>query len=250
MTLNKKFYSEFTPFYDKMVSYENRKENERSFWLDLFKKYNISKVHDCACGTGHHVILFNELGISCSGSDLSEEMIEKAKENCVRRNINSNIFQADFRNIGNFLHEPLDLLVNLGNSLAYLNNIDDIIKYFKGCYSRLTSEGIMAIETRNFDYLLNIKPRFIPISLKDQYGFIYVIDYFEEKIEFNILYFNLENKDFKTFKTVYFPLLYEKLISLIDESGFVVKEEYAGYKYGKFNVKTSPRMILILKKST
>lgn len=250
MTHNNSFYSTFASYYDKLVSYKNRKENESSFWLDLFKKYNISNAHDCACGTGHHLILFNELGISCSGSDLSAEMIKKANENCQSRNISSKIYQADFRDITNILHTPVDLIVNLGNSLPYLSKMEDILNYIKGCYSRLTSEGIMVIETRNFNYLMKEKPRFIPLSFRESFGFIYVLDYFEEKIEFNILYFNLENKDFKTFKTTYFPIKYEKLISMIDNSGFLIKHEYAGYKYGEFNVNKSQGMILILKKRT
>ena len=199
MTLNNSFYSEFASYYDKMVSYENRKENESSFWLDLFKKHNISNAHDCACGTGHHVMLFNELGISCSGSDISTEMVKRTKENCQSRNVNSKLFQADFRKITNILHTPVDLIVNLGNSLPHLSKMDDILNYIKGCFSRLTSEGAMAIEMRNFNYLMKQKPRFIPLSFREHYGFIYVLDYFEEKIEFNIVYFNLENKDFKTF---------------------------------------------------
>lgn len=248
MTPNNSFYTDFAPYYDKLVSYENRKEFEGQFWKDLLKKYKISDAHDCACGTGHHVMLFNEMGIRCSGADISEDMIRKTNENCQMRGIEPKLFQADFRDIKSTLNKPVDLIVNLGNSLAYLRDGADIIGHLKGSYARLTQNGIMVIETRNFDYLLIKKPRFIPLSLRDNYGFIYVLDYLKEKIRFNIIYLNLENKNFQTFQTEYFPLKYESLINFINQSGFRIGDKYADYKLGEFILESSPRLILILEK--
>jgi ubiquinone/menaquinone biosynthesis C-methylase UbiE len=193
-------------------------------------------------------MLFNELGIQCSGSDISLDMIKKAQENCNLINVKCNLFQADFRNLQDDSNNSLDLIINLGNSLAYLNKPKDFSLYFKGCTSKLNKGGIMIIETRNYDLLMKQKPRFIPLSFRDNYGFIYVLDYLKNRIRFNVLYFNLQTHDFQTFETVYFPLFYENLIKYIKESGFEVKEQYSNYKFEQFDLEQSYDLILILKR--
>lgn len=248
MADSNQFYAKFVPLYDKLISYENRKERETPFWNEIFKKYDIHKAHDCACGTGHHVMLFNQLGVSCSGSDLSLDMIKKAQENCEQRNIKASLFQADFRNLQAVSDDSLDLIVNLGNSLAYLSNSKDNRQFFKETLSKLKEKGILVIETRNYDFLLKAKPRFIPLSFRDNFGFIYVLDYLKKQIKFNVVYFNLQTQEFQTFETVYYPLLYGKLLKYIEGSGFEVKERYSDYKFEEFNLERSHDLILILKR--
>jgi hypothetical protein len=47
---------------------------------------------------------------------------------------------------------------------------------------------------------------------------------------------------------VYYPLLYEKLIKYIEESGFAVKEQYSNYKFEEFNLERSQDLIVISKR--
>jgi SAM-dependent methyltransferase len=248
MANSDEFYAKILPLYDKLISYENRKERETPFWKKLFNKYQILNAHDCACGTGHHLLIFNELGISCSGSDLSDAMVNEAKKKCEERNLKNTIFQADFRNIKTYLKKPVDLIVNLGNSLAYLSKEEYILVHLKGCNSSLSNEGVLVIDTRNYDYLLKERPRFIPLSFREDYGFIYAIDYLKESIQFNVLYFNLSNKDFQKFSTTYYPILYEKLIHYLKESGFEFENQYSNYNFEAFNLNTSSNLIIVAKK--
>ena len=248
MANSDKFYAEILPYYEKLISFENRRERETPFWKILFKKYQILNAHDCACGTGHHLLLFSELGIHCSGSDLSKPMVHEAKKKCEERNLEIDIIQADFRNIESFLKEPVDLIVNLGNSLAYLNKEEDIQSYLEGCNNSLSRNGILVIDTRNYDYLLKERPRFIPLSFREDYGFIYVIDYLKDKIQFNVLYINLSNKDFQFFTTTYFPILYDKLIHYLNESGFEFKNQFSNYNFEAFNLQSSSKLIIVAKK--
>ncbi|MFX0059978.1 MAG: class I SAM-dependent methyltransferase [Candidatus Hodarchaeota archaeon] len=247
MSEKDQFYSKFLPFYDKLISYENRKKRETPFWRKLFDKYHIRDAHDCSCGTGHHLLLFHELGICCSGSDLSEDMIHVARKKCKERNLKCNIFQADFRKLESFIRSPVDLIVNLGNSLAHLSNEVDILNHLNGCYKSLSSKGILVIDTRNYDYLLKEKPRFIPLSFREDHGFIYVLDYLKESIKFNILFFDLKNKDFQTFSTIYYPILYKKLIDYLRESGFEVENQYGNYNFEEFDINTSSNLIIVTK---
>lgn len=247
MTNSNKFYSKILPLYEKLISYKNRKERETSFWSNLFNKYHIQNAHDCSCGTGHHIILFNDLNVSCSGSDLSDDMVRKARRNCEEKKIKCNIIQADFCDIGNYLLNTVDLIVNLGNSLAYVDNKKKILNYLKGCYIKLSNNGVLVLDLRNYDYLLQEKPRFIPISFRENYGFIYVLEYEKRSIQFNILYFNLKNRDFQTFSTTYYPILFKKLIQYLRETGFKIENQYSGFKFEDFDLKTSENLIIVAK---
>ena len=80
------FYEDFIDKYDILVSWENRRRRETAFFKTIFKKNNVKSVLDCACGTGLHVIMFNEMGLNSSGSDLSPAMVRRAKENAKKYN--------------------------------------------------------------------------------------------------------------------------------------------------------------------
>lgn len=68
----------YNAFYkDKDYAKEARQIDE------ILKKYgkNIHSVINYGCGTGKHDIELSRIGYSCTGIDLSETMIEVAKQN-------------------------------------------------------------------------------------------------------------------------------------------------------------------------
>ena len=81
------FYDRFVDKYDVLVSYENRVKREANFYDYLFKKHNINTILDCACGTGHHVMMLKQMEYDIEGSDLSPAMIDKARANLKENNL-------------------------------------------------------------------------------------------------------------------------------------------------------------------
>ena len=51
------------------------------FFRDLFAHNDVRTVLDCACGAGYELLIFDQLGCRAVGSDISDEMLELAREN-------------------------------------------------------------------------------------------------------------------------------------------------------------------------
>lgn len=52
-----------------------------NFYKEVFNDYDITTIHDCSIGAGGTTLPLAKLGYKVSGSDLSETLLNKAKEN-------------------------------------------------------------------------------------------------------------------------------------------------------------------------
>jgi len=109
------FYDRFSDKYDLMIS-DKRYETELPFFNAVFQKHKVKSILDCACGTGKHVIKFLQLGFEATGSDVSSEMLEKAKRNARSLAMNVNFVQVDFSARANRFGREAKSLTRLYNS--------------------------------------------------------------------------------------------------------------------------------------
>ena len=77
-------YKDLAEHYDRM---KFSSPNQNEFFRTLFEKHQVKNVLDCACGTGHELILFNSFGCEVHGSDLSDSMLEQAQKNLAEANL-------------------------------------------------------------------------------------------------------------------------------------------------------------------
>ena len=71
-------YEGFAERYDWMVSEDPIR---RKFFQQLFADHGVKKVLDCACGTGHDLVMLNSIGCEVFASDLSGSMLAQARKN-------------------------------------------------------------------------------------------------------------------------------------------------------------------------
>ena len=64
-----KFYDELSPYYDQMISFESRFENEKNIFEKVLQKFPAQSILDTGCGSGYHSILLSSLVISLFKSD-------------------------------------------------------------------------------------------------------------------------------------------------------------------------------------
>jgi ubiquinone/menaquinone biosynthesis C-methylase UbiE len=57
------------------------------FFRSLFADHGVKTVLDCACGAGHELIIFKQLGSRPTGSDLSPAMLDLAKKNLTKAGV-------------------------------------------------------------------------------------------------------------------------------------------------------------------
>lgn len=72
-------FDELAEVYEAMIHWPKRLANEGPFFRQLFEQYGVRRVADVACGTGQHAAMFHSWGLEVQGSDLSPEMIARAR---------------------------------------------------------------------------------------------------------------------------------------------------------------------------
>jgi ubiquinone/menaquinone biosynthesis C-methylase UbiE len=243
------FYDKFADKYDTLVSFENRAKREANFYDSIFKKYKVKTVLDCACGTGHHVMMLKKMGYDIRGSDLSPAMINKARANLKEKKIDVTLKISDFKDLNKKFDEKFDAIICVGNSLPHLLTDEDLTLALTEMNEILNENGILILEQRNYDKLLKSKKRFFPVAFRENEVFFYVLDFFPSEIIFNIININTSTQTLQTYTTKYNALKIDKLKELLHTSGFQVIELYEDYDFTKFNIETSERPIILCSKS-
>ena len=115
---------------------------------ELFQKYNVKSIIDCCCGVGNDLTYFAKKGYDVFGSDISFDMVDMAKKNLIKENINPNIIQSDVLDIKNNICSKFDLVIFRGNTLGHLN-CDQQGLAIDNLFSITKSNGLIFIDFRN-----------------------------------------------------------------------------------------------------
>lgn len=144
------------------TNYANKYENEVftqgtlgevDFLENEINKDKNCKILDIGCGTGRHDVELAKRGYDVTGIDLSPSMIEKAKENARRANVNIEFNVADARN-PHFENE-FDLVIMLCEGGFPLMETDEMnFKILKNAAKALKEGGKFIFTTLNGLYPL------------------------------------------------------------------------------------------------
>ncbi|MBN2795203.1 MAG: class I SAM-dependent methyltransferase [Clostridia bacterium] len=203
----------------------------RNHYEMLFKDKPIHRILDCSFGSGNLSFVLKEMGYDLTGSDLSKEMLEAAKEKAKRRGLTLPLVQADFCAL-NTIAETFDLVMSTGNSLPHVS-LDHVNKAILSMKDRIEPKGYIYIDLRNWDKILSDETRYqyYPPVIKDDLRVNVVLfkEFIESKIQFNFLYaYEKENKILKVeeAQVSYYPLLKHQLVELLSSNGFINIEIY------------------------
>ncbi len=132
-----KVYNEFGWNYYPESFGEQLKE-----WLPL-NSFNPETMLDIGCGTGILCAIMNETGINTIGIDLSDEMINVAKQNYP---------QLEFEAANMITYKPtnnMDLVTCTGDALNHLLSLEDVEEVLQNVYSYLTPGGAFIFDILN-----------------------------------------------------------------------------------------------------
>ncbi len=128
-----------------------------AFYRELFAGYAMRTVHDCTIGAGGTTLPLAKLGYAVSGSDLNENLLNRAKVNFADAGFSPHLFSADLRNFGDALPGKVDCVLSTGNSLPHvdLNGFGD---FLRSASSKLGAGGLLFFDLRNWDAILAERP--------------------------------------------------------------------------------------------
>jgi ubiquinone/menaquinone biosynthesis C-methylase UbiE len=242
-------YEKFAYDYDEFGSIANYLSEEKLFFEKLFAKYEAHSVLDCACGTGHHLNMFSDMGLDVSGSDYSESMINVANKNLNQLGKEIPIMQCDFRYLEKKYNNTFDAVVCLATALPHLHTDEDLLTALKSMYHRLNKNGLLILTQGATHYTLSLpsievvvnRTDFSRVFVKehdDQFQTIHVLDLFhsEARTEYN------------QYDMMYRILLDEDYKRLLTEAGFNDVQIYGDYEMNAYD-KQSKRLIVVAVKT-
>nr|WP_017973975.1 class I SAM-dependent methyltransferase [Actinopolyspora halophila] len=142
--------------WDELIDWSKRYETEGRFFTEQLRARSAHTVLDVATGTGFHSVRLLEEGFDTVSADGSPQMLARAFRNGfdygghVLRVVN-----ADWRWLNRDVHGEFDAIICLGNSFTHLFSEHDRRKALAEFYAKLRYNGVLIIDQRNYDALLD-----------------------------------------------------------------------------------------------
>lgn len=218
------------------IDWDKRRKGEDNFFIDTLKKFHCQKIFDACLGDGADSIYLLKNNFDVTSNDLDELFIQKAKENADKHNVALNITKHDWRDLDkHFKNQNFDAAFCLGNSLTYLFKKEDQLKTLKNFFRIIKNDGILIIDERNYQNILDNKEEILKKG-KFEYSGKYVycgdkIDGKPIKISENKIHFEYTDKRTqKKSYLVFYPFKRGELLNLLKEAGFTKIKQYSDYK--------------------
>ena len=242
----KEWYKEWfsSPYYE--ILYHKRNEEEAAVFIKRLAQYLNprpgSYMLDVACGKGRHSAQLADMGFDVTGIDLSEPSINEALK---KESGNLHFFVHDMRLP--FYINYFEYAFNFFTSFGYFNTRRENDDAIRTIAKSLKTNGILVIDYLNVHFTQNN-------LVKSESTII-------EGINFRITRWHNEDYFFKQIQIEQpgHPVkhIYTEKVSKFSLGDFTdmlsyqnlqVQQVYGDYQLGHYDVKKSPRMIIIAKK--
>lgn len=226
------------------VLYQNRDDKEAHLFIDnLLKELKLpakAKILDLACGNGRHAICLNQRGYEVIGIDLSDENIAQAKK---YQNETLSFYVHDMRDL--YWDRYFDCILNLFTSFGYFEDDEDNQKTINSVASSLKHGGKFVLDFMNSEKVIDnlvLQEK----KLIDGISFIITRRVVDNRIVKKIHVIDGETEQGFEEKVRAFTL--NELMDLMEEAGLYVENVFGDYNLGKYDSKTSDRLIILASK--
>lgn len=241
-----KFYTELSNVYDTVFSLDMDTVN--FLWGDLKPGDN---VLDLACGTGQYSVELGRLGANVIGVDLNGDMIKIAREKA--KGLDVSFIEGDMTSLDNFNTIKSNMIFCIGNSIVHLNSKSNIESFIQKIYNSLEVNGVMILQTINFDRILKYNIDSLPTIERNDEGVNFIRKYkynkTEEKLDFNTeLIIKKETGECRYSNSVpLIILMKDDVISMIKRAGFSSVELYGGFDKKEYTKESYAMIIKAIK---
>jgi len=244
---DKEWYKDWfnSPYYHLL--YSNRDEAEAKNFVQQLIAYlkpaTNSTMLDVACGKGRHSITLAEMGFDVTGIDLSENSIEEAK---LFENDHLQFYRHDMR-LPFWIHY-FDYVFNFFTSFGYFKTQREHDNAIRTMAQSLKNNGIVVIDYLNVHYA---EDGMVKLETKKIDDITFHIsrwhdeDAFYKQIQFSESSSNIM-KHLHTERVAKFSL--GDFTDMLAYQGVQIQEVFGDYGLGKYDLKKSPRLIIIARK--
>lgn len=244
----KDLYEKFAYDYDEFGVIENYIGAEKEFFEKIIQKYNVKSILDCACGTGQHLLMLHNLGLSVKGSDYSDSMLEVARNNLNKNNIDIPLTQCDYRYLETTFDEKFDMVVCLTTAIAHMLTDSDLITALTSMKNRLNENGILVLtqgtthktlQLPTIEVIVN-RPDFSRVFVKENDGeffTIHILDLFHSESRTGSNQYDMKTK----------IILDDDYRRLLKTTGYRNIDIFGDYSMNGYNTESS-RLIVVAQK--
>jgi SAM-dependent methyltransferase len=120
-----------------------------------------ARVLDSACGIGADAIALARRGFSVTASDGSASMVAEARRRSRQFGFEIDITQSSWQDLPERVPGPFELVLCLGNAIVHTETRSNMVASLEGLKKVLSPEGVLVIDSRNWEYLYEARPRII-----------------------------------------------------------------------------------------
>ena len=222
----REYVHSFVRKWDELIDWDARAASEGDFFINILKERGVERVLDVATGTGFHSVRLLKAGFDVTSVDGSPEMLAQAFENAKRQGFIMKTLHADWRWLSRDVHTQYDAVICLGNSLTHLFSEQDRRKALAEFYSVLHHDGVLVLDQRNYDDILDD-------GFTSKHIFYYCGDNVSAEPEYvdeGLARFRYEFPDSSVFHLNMFPLRKDYVRKLMGEVGFQQVKTFADFQ--------------------
>jgi glycine/sarcosine N-methyltransferase len=216
----------FVEKWDDLIDWERRAEAEGEFFIEKLREHGAKKILDVSTGTGFHSVQLLKAGFEVTSVDGSATMLAKAFENAHRHGYILRTIQADWRWLNRDVHDLYDAVICLGNSFTHLHDENDRRKSLAEYYATLRHQGILVLDQRNYDALLDKQ-------IQPSHNYYYCgedVSASPEYVDDSLARFRYSFSDGSSYHLNMFPLRKAYVQKLMREVGFQTITTYGDFK--------------------
>jgi glycine/sarcosine N-methyltransferase len=234
------------------VDWPSRLGAELPFIETQLQATGARRVLDVACGTGRHAVALAGKGYAVTGTDLSPQMIERARVLAASEDTGARFEVAGFGELHRLAGTAFDGLLCLGNSLTHVLTADGVrfaLEDFAAC---LNPGGLLLIQNRNFDAVMSDHERWMDPQAYQEGNAEWLFFRFYDFEPDGLLTFNLvtlfRQKGGKWQQrpgaTRLRPLLKQEMEQSLAESGFADIRFWGDMQGATFDADRSPNLVV------
>ena len=235
------FYQILSQYYDELFPSNHAQ-------LNFIKTATNNKVRllDIAAGAGNQAIELAKSGYTVTAVDLDQKMVDKIEQKRTDHQVNLSALKLDMKNIDYFNDHSFEAAICIGNSIVHLESYAEISKTLKKIWDVLAEEGILIIQTVNYDRILQHNITDLPLIELPNKGITFkrTYDHFVNKIKFNGTLTVNQSEGIQTFtnSVELYPLTSKDLNESLKSAGFRKVELFGDFKGSEYTP-DSPALI-------
>jgi SAM-dependent methyltransferase len=222
-----------------------------AFYRRLFDENGVHSVLDCACGTGNDLHLFHSLGCEVAGSDVSDAMLARARENLAQAGLELDLRKADYCYLPQHYDGEFDAVVCLSSSILHVPDEGEALRAFESMRGVLRDGGVLVLTQGTTDRQWREKPRFVLAADEPAFTRLFVIDYLDQGARYNIVdvLHGEGGSNLEVWSVEYARMLlrddHERLLKAAD---FREVTFYGTYDFEPYDEKSSRRLITVARR--